>query len=149
MRIEEYSISSLAWLGDAVYELAIRQRLLSASLAISGELHRQAIEFVSARAQARALLELWPRLDGQELNIVRRARNYHAQSLPKHQKPEDYRLATALEALIGWHELRGETERNRELIDLAFHFLWGQLNAEHQPQKSLLSGGGSYASEAK
>ncbi|MDO5737845.1 MAG: ribonuclease III domain-containing protein [Eubacteriales bacterium] len=126
MRAEEYSISSLAWLGDALYELAIRRRLLDSSLAISGELHRQAIDFVSARAQALAMEELIPELDEQEQMVVRRARNFHSQTLPKHQKPEDYRMATALEALLGWHELRGEKERNAELIERSFQILLKQ-----------------------
>ncbi|MDO5733999.1 MAG: ribonuclease III domain-containing protein [Eubacteriales bacterium] len=130
MRAEEYSISSLAWLGDALYELAIRKRLLESSLAASGTLHKKAIDFVAARAQALALNSLLPDLNPEEQTVVRRARNFHTPSLPKHQKPEDYRLATALEALLGWHDLRGENERNEELIEHCFSYLLDYYQVE-------------------
>lgn len=123
MQAEAYSISTLAWLGDALYELAMRRKLIAGSSAASGRLHSAAVDYVAARAQAKALLELAPELEPDELNLVKRARNYHTPSLPKHQSLEDYRHATALEALIGWLELKGRPERLQYLCDRCWDIL--------------------------
>ncbi len=123
MQAEAYSISTLAWLGDAVYELAMRRKLIAGSSAASGRLHNAAIDFVAARAQAKALLEIIPELEDDELHLVKRARNFHAPSLPKHQSLDDYRHATALEALVGWLELKGRPERSRHICDRCWEIL--------------------------
>lgn len=123
MEAEAYSISTLAWLGDAIYELAMRRKLIAGSSAASGRLHNAAVDYVAARAQAKALLELLPELDDDEQNLVKRARNFHTPSLPKHQSLDDYRLATALEALVGWLELKGRPERMRYICDRCWDIL--------------------------
>lgn len=118
--LSDYSISSLAWVGDAVFELHIRTRLAGRNRSGSGALHREATRFVSARGQARlmeGLLEASYPLEADELNLLRRARNFHASSLPKNTPLPDYRKATALEALIGWLWLSGQTSRAAELMD--------------------------------
>lgn len=120
--MHDYPISTLAWVGDAVFELQIRSRLAQENDSPSGSLHRQATHFVSARGQAvlmECLLEEpcgFP-LDEAEKNLLRRARNFHTTSQPKGCLLPDYRKATALEALIGWLWLQDNHKRAIDLID--------------------------------
>ncbi len=117
-----YSVSALAWVGDAVFELLIRSRLAKRFPSPSGKLHHLATSFVSAKGQA-ALLETLDNgqsdfaLSEQEANLLRRAKNYHCHSTPRDVDLNDYRRATAFEALIGWLWLNGQRERISELVD--------------------------------
>jgi len=117
-----YSISTLAWVGDAVFELLIRSRLARRFSSPSGKLHHIATSFVSARGQA-ALFETLDNdgsgfaLSEQEVNLLRRAKNYHCHSAPRDVDLNDYRRATAFEALVGWLWLNGQRERVGELVD--------------------------------
>jgi len=119
-----YSVSTLAWIGDAVFELQIRSLLARRHPATSGKLHHMATAFVSAGGQANLLDALsngscdFP-LSEQEANLLQRARNFHCHSAPRHADPADYRQATAFEALIGWLWLNGQNERIAKLVDFA------------------------------
>lgn len=116
-----YSISTLAWVGDAVFELYIRTRLSREHKAASGALHQLATGFVSAEGQAALAGKLarakedFP-LEESERNLMQRARNFHTSSMPRHAAPSDYRQATAFEALIGWLWLQGKDQRAGALI---------------------------------
>lgn len=117
----QYGISTLAWVGDAVYELEIRLALADRQDASSGRLNRQAVPLVSARGQAaiaRAILsdrsEL--RLTEEERAIMRRGRNFHANSVSKNADPAEYRLATAFEALLGYLLLSGQSDRIAAIV---------------------------------
>jgi ribonuclease-3 family protein len=110
----------LAYAGDAVFELYIRQRLIAGTNRKPHELHRAATGYVSAAAQAR-LLQVWmPLLDDEEADIVRRGRNSKSGQPPKNADPADYRHATALESLVGYLYYKGRKDRLEQLIDLAF-----------------------------
>ncbi|NLB28213.1 MAG: ribonuclease III [Clostridiaceae bacterium] len=115
------SISTLAWVGDAVFELYIRTKLSCERKAASGALHRLATQYVSAGGQAALAgkLEgencLFP-LEESERSLLKRARNFHTSSMPRHAALTDYRKATAFEALIGWLWLQGKEERASALI---------------------------------
>jgi ribonuclease-3 family protein len=115
------SISTLAWVGDAVFELYVRTKLSGEFNAASGQLHRLAEKYVSAEGQANLAGKLSDAnslfsLEENERNLLKRARNFHASSLPRHAAPSDYRKATAIEALIGWLWLQGKKERTCALI---------------------------------
>ncbi len=118
----EYSVSTLAWVGDAVFELHIRSRLARQFPSTSGKLHRMATSFVSASGQA-CLLDALNHGNGdfaltdQEMNLLQRARNFHCHSTPRYADLADYRQATAFEALIGWLWLNGQRERIGELVE--------------------------------
>ena len=115
------SISTLAWVGDAVFELYIRTRLSGECKATSGTLHHLATQYVSAGGQAvlAGRLDednsLFP-LEESGRNLLKRARNFHTSSMPRHAALTDYRKATAIEALIGWLWLQGKEERASALI---------------------------------
>lgn len=112
------SPGSLAFIGDAVFELLVRERLLGKGSMPAGKLHMLAVGKVSAAAQARAYRALEAALDGQEHDILRRGRNAHTTRAPKSCTPEDYRKATAIEALFGYLYLKQDIARMEELFAL-------------------------------
>lgn len=101
----------LAYLGDSVWDLLIRSRLLYAGRNVHN-MHRAATGCVNAAAQAQALERMTPLLSPEEAEIARRGRNVHARHpAPRHQDPADYQAATALEALVGFLYVTGQEER--------------------------------------
>ncbi|RJE83096.1 ribonuclease III [Paenibacillus sp. 1011MAR3C5] len=109
----------LAYMGDAVFELLVRQYLISLPNNKSHHLHKEATKLVSAKAQ-RELLERWqPHLDEEEADIVRRGRNTKSGAPPKNADPADYRYATALECLVGYLYFEGRLDRLGELFHIA------------------------------
>ena len=109
---------ALAFIGDAVFELFVRERLLCLARRPVSELHRASVEQVCARAQAESAHRLFPTLSEEEQGILRRGRNAHSNHVPKNAEPADYHAATAFEALFGYLYLCGRMERLRELFDL-------------------------------
>lgn len=99
----------LAYLGDAVYELHVRKRLLKEAVPIE-TLHREKVSKVKASAQASALRELLPTLTEPEADLVRRARNLKT-TVPRNASVADYRYSTAFEALIGHLYLKDDHAR--------------------------------------
>ncbi|MEA4998596.1 MAG: ribonuclease III domain-containing protein [Candidatus Limiplasma sp.] len=110
---------TLAFIGDTVWDLLVRQRLLLSAARVNA-LHKSATAWVNAGAQAKALAAVEPLLTEQETDVVRRGTNAHAKHLaPRNQDPVDYRRATGLEALIGWLYLTGQHARVHELFEAA------------------------------
>lgn len=106
----------LAYIGDAVHDLHVRARLILGGETVRA-MHRGAVGFVSAGAQARALSRISEQLTDIEADVVRRGRNAHAHhGVPKHADAKDYALATALEALFGFLYLTGRMERLQALF---------------------------------
>jgi len=117
-----------AFLGDAFYELSVRRRLAEKGGSYAADkLHKEAVHYVNAASQARALRGLKDKgvLTNQELEIVRKARNRKPKSVPKHTDPVDYKLATAFEALLGYHYSEGRLDRAEELCGLAMRLIDG------------------------
>jgi len=113
----DYSSQSLAYLGDCVYELYVRERL------VKKHAKRPSIEalgFVTAHVQSEVVEKIVPMLSEEETDIYRRGRNIGHTSVPKSSTPTEYRRATGLETLFGWLYLSGKNERIRELFDAAF-----------------------------
>ncbi len=114
---EHLPVPVLAYVGDAVFELAVRCSLVGAGCSRVGELHGEAVKRVSAAAQARALRQLSGRLTAEEEAVVRRGRN----ARPVHAPPRgtgqaDYRYSTALECLVGYLYLKGDRTRLEEIL---------------------------------
>lgn len=107
----------LAYLGDTVYDLYVRSRLVQRGGKVK-QLHRQAVSTVCAHAQSEALRAIEDRLTEEEQNVVRRARNCK-QHPPRNADPAEYHRATSLEALIGYLYVQGRDERLDELIGAA------------------------------
>ena len=107
----------LAYLGDALYDLYVRERLIARGGRVR-LLHREAITLVCAHAQSEALKRLTDKLTEAEADVVRRARNCD-QHPPRSADPGEYHRATALEALVGYLYVTGQRERMNEVLSLA------------------------------
>lgn len=109
---------ALAYIGDAVYEVAVRQYVLSKPNLRPHHMHLQSTKYVSAKAQAQVLVSIEQDLVDDEKNIVRQGRNAKSGTIPKNANVSDYRYATALESLIGYLYFMGRHDRMRALIAL-------------------------------
>ena len=119
MNLNEINVLVLAYLGDAVYEVYVRRYLINKKIANVNDLQKEAINFVSANAQAKYLTEMIDRnfLSEEEIDIVKRARNYKSSSHPKNCDIITYKHATGLEALIGYLDLKEDRERIDEIMN--------------------------------
>lgn len=107
----------LAYLGDALYDLYVRARLIAGGGRV-GALHRKATSIVCARAQAEAFGRVEPMLTDEEQAVSRRARNAH-QTPSKNADAAEYHRATALEALLGYLYVTGQLVRLNQIIERA------------------------------
>lgn len=116
----------LAYVGDAIYEVFVREHLVRNGGRNVNVLHRQSIQYVKAAAQAHLLQELSECLTEEEQNVVRRGRNAHSHTVPKNADVGEYRYATGLEALVGYLYLLGRQERLAELLGHVFQKVGGE-----------------------
>lgn len=109
---------SLAFIGDAVYTLRVREYVMSVSDGVVGTLHGAATKLVNARAQAAAFNALanGGEFSEAEADVARRAKNAHLHSRTKAASAPDYHKATALEAVIGYLYISGNTKRLDEIV---------------------------------
>ena len=114
--IRAISSLGLAHLGDGVFELMVRSWLCLHGKATSKGLHRAAVHYVAAPAQARAVEKILPILEEAERDVFRRGRNTSPHSVPQNASRADYQAATGLEALFGWLWLQGRTQRLNRLF---------------------------------
>jgi ribonuclease-3 family protein len=113
---DEVSPAVWAYIGDAVYELAVRRRLLEHGPTKTRNLHQEAIARVRASFQANLLKRLEPFLLEKELDVVKRGRNVKSGRTPTGTEVMTYRYSTAFEALIGYLYLSGDEPRLQELL---------------------------------
>ncbi len=119
MDYKTYNSIALAFMGDAVYERFIRERILRGGTAGADKMHRAAVRYVKAAAQEACLRAMLEDLNETEADVVRRARNHKITSKPKNADPVTYKMATAFEALLGYLYLSGQEERLAELMEQA------------------------------
>ncbi|MCC9626623.1 MULTISPECIES: Mini-ribonuclease 3 [Exiguobacterium] len=125
MQPKQMNALALAYMGDVVYEMAVRKRLLEKGLTRPNDLHRGAVRYVNARAQA-SVVTFWLETDAlteEEQAVVRRGKNAKSGSVPKRVDVHTYRYSTAFEALIGYIYLTERRDRLEELIKQAFERL--------------------------
>jgi len=111
-------MSPLTWayVGDCVYELYIRTKLVNETYLKPHKLHIESIKYVKAKAQAELLEKIMDKLTEEEQDIVRRARNTQNHHLPKNSNVTEYMYATAFEGLIGYLYLTKQDERLKEIF---------------------------------
>lgn len=107
---------TLAFIGDGVYDLFVREQLICRGNCPVGTLHKAAVKNVCCQAQAEAIQKLLPMLTEEEQAIYKRGRNAHTSRTPKNATLADYHAATGLEALFGYLYVKGELLRLRELF---------------------------------
>ena len=113
---KQYAPLALAFVGDAVYSLLIRTRLLCEKERTVNHLHKHAADEVKAEAQKELMTAMLPKLTEEEMTVFKRGRNANSHSVAKHASVTDYRIATGFEALIGFLYLEGRTDRIMELV---------------------------------
>ncbi|MFV9511681.1 Mini-ribonuclease 3 [Tepidibacillus sp. LV47] len=133
-KAKEMNALNLAYIGDAVYEMYIRHFLVLRG-GKPNMLHKKAIQFVSAKAQAHILHYLISKLTEEEMDIVKRGRNTKSPSSPKNADIADYRYSTAFEALIGYHFLSQNIERMESLIQESIAFIEREYSNEQNKTK--------------
>ena len=119
MDYKTYNSIALAFLGDAVYERFIRERILRHGSVGADRMHREAVRYVKAAAQEQSLRAFADELTETEADVVRRARNHKITSKPKNADPVTYKMATAFEALLGYLYLDGQEERLQTVMERA------------------------------
>ena len=114
--IRTYSPLTLAYIGDAIYDLVIRTIVVERGNRSANNLHKKTIGYVKARVQARMADALEEELTEEEASVCRRGRNAKSYTAAKNASIIEYRKATGLEALCGYLYLQGQQERMLELI---------------------------------
>ena len=115
--VELMSPLTWAYIGDAVYELFIRNKLINETNLKPHKLHIEAIKYVKAKSQAEKLNEIYETLTDEEKDIVRRGRNTQNHHLPKNSNVQEYMYSTAFEALIGYLYLTKKHTRLKEILE--------------------------------
>ena len=116
--VSQLSPLTLAFVGDAVFDLFVRERLVCLANRPVNRLHSLAVAQVKAPSQAKAAKAIAKKLSEKELSVLKRGRNAHTNHKAKNASESDYHYATGLEALFGFLYLSNETERLRELFEL-------------------------------
>ena len=124
--IRTYSPLTLAFMGDAVFELMARTLVVTQSNTAPEKLHKRTTRLVKAEAQAAMGHGLWDELTEEEQSVYRRGRNAQSYTHATNTSVSDYRHATGLEALFGYLYLTGRQERMRELMKRCVEILDGQ-----------------------
>jgi len=128
---KQFSPLTLAFLGDAVYSLLVREMLVKSANRPTNALHKESIKLVNANCQAEMIKKVLNELTEDEEAIFKRGRNAHSGHVPKNQSDADYRYATGLEALYGYLYLTGDFER----ILYIFNISTGEEYLEKQSVK--------------
>lgn len=114
--IRTYSPLTLAYIGDAIYDLVIRTIVVERGNRSANNLHKKAVAYVNARVQARMIDALEDELTEEEAAVYHRGRNAKSYTTAKNASVIEYRKATGLEALCGYLYLQGQQERLLYLI---------------------------------
>ena len=114
--LESYSPLTLAYIGEAIYDLVIRTVVVGRANRPANILHHITVKYVSAGAQARIVTALQERFTQEEQEVYRRGKNAKPHTTAKNASPGDYRKATGFEAVLGWLYLKNEMERVLELV---------------------------------
>lgn len=108
----------LAFVGDGVYTMFIRNKIVLEHKAKSGELHKLTTDYVKASKQSVAIEKLLPVLSEDEISVYKRARNYKTASVAKNASVQEYKRATGFEAVLGYLYLAGDDERLNYILRL-------------------------------
>ena len=116
--LKTYSPLTLAYIGDAAYELVIRSLVVEQGNAPVNKLHKRSSRLVKAQAQAEAAVKLLDVFTEEELAVYKRGRNARSHTMAKNAEMTDYRMAPGLEAVMGYLHLKQDYERMVTLIHL-------------------------------
>lgn len=114
--IRTYSPLTLAYIGDAIYDLVIRTVVVERANQSANNLHKKTVRYVNARVQAKMIEALESELTEDEVAVYHRGRNAKSYTSAKNASIIEYRKATGLEALCGYLYLTGQQERLLHLV---------------------------------
>lgn len=117
IKINEYSPIALAYIGDVVYELYIKTRIILKGNAQVNKMNTETINYVKASEQAKIFHKIENILTEEEINIFKRGRNAKPGTIPKNAIVADYKCATGFETLIGYLYLDNQLDRLIEILD--------------------------------
>lgn len=119
MDVKEINIITLAYLGDAVYEVYIRNYLIKKGIAKVEDLQKEAVKYVSAKGQAKILTFLIDNnvLNDNEISVIKRGRNYKRDNHPKNTDIITYKKSTGFESLIGYLYFINDIIRLNDIIN--------------------------------
>lgn len=115
---KELSPQTLAFVGDSVYDLLVREALVCEANRPVGALNHRKVQLVRCESQAEAIEKLLPELSEEETDVYKRGRNAFTRNTPKNSSVADYHKATGLEALFGYLYLSDRMDRVRELYGI-------------------------------
>ena len=119
---KEYSPLPLAYIGDSVYDLFIRTKIIEKGNRHVTDMHKEAVKFVKAHSQAESIHAIEDKLTENEIRVLKWGRNAKS-TPPKNADVTDYRYATGFEALIGYLYVSGEEDRLKEVLNMAYDAL--------------------------
>lgn len=111
-----YSPLVLAYVGDAVYEIMIRTKVVNGGSVQVNKLHKHSADLVKAETQAKMITALLEELTEEEMAVYKRGRNAKSYTMAKNASMKDYRMATGFEALVGYLYLAEQYHRLAELV---------------------------------
>lgn len=123
--VKQLNALALAYLGDAVLEIAIREHLLRVGRVKPNILHKEATHYVSAKAQSMVIHRMMDEdyFTAEEMAVLKRGRNAKSGSVPKNTDVQTYRYSSAFEAVLGYLYLMGQIERVDDIIHYAIEII--------------------------
>lgn len=119
-QLKDTQILVLSFVGDAVHTLYVRTKLVQQDPYDNNELHKLTSKEVCAENQSKFVSIIEPMLDEDELFILKKGKNAKVNTVPKHAKLYDYKLATAFEALVGYLYLLGNNDRLNQIFEIIY-----------------------------
>lgn len=117
--IRTYSPLALAYIGDSVFDIYVRTKVVKEGNTSVNNLHKKCVKYVSAKAQNQMVLKIMEEFSEEEKNVFRRGKNTKMHTVAKNATLSEYRNATGFEAVLGWLYLQDKTERLEEIIKKA------------------------------
>jgi len=114
--VRAYSPLTLAYIGDAIYDLVIRSVVVERANRSANDLHKKTVRYVKAETQSAMIMALLEELTDEEQAVYKRGRNAKSHTMAKNASMSDYRKATGFEALMGYLYLTGQTDRLLYLV---------------------------------
>lgn len=115
---KQLSPLNLAFIGDCIYEIMVRENLVCDANRPVNDLHKESVKYVSAKAQTAAFKRISPVLTEEENAVFKRGRNAKVGHNPKSASQGEYHIATGVEALFGYLYLTEQTDRLKELFEI-------------------------------
>ena len=124
--VKTYSMLSLAFLGDAIFSLFVRNKIVSEKNLRVKELHSKTTKFVKAKSQSFIMLNILDKLAEDELQVVKSSRNAKTNNIAKNASVMEYKYATAFESLLGYLSLQKNYERLNLILNLSYDIIYNK-----------------------